>query len=73
MKRSAYVLVLLSILFIKYYPQYGRGFDTWSGLGTNCGVATNKNELGYVCMIFGLFFFWNLLQGFKIKNRKAQA
>ena len=32
MKRSAYVLVLLSILFIKYYPQYGRGFDAWSGM-----------------------------------------
>jgi exopolysaccharide production protein ExoQ len=72
MKRSAYVLVLLSVLFIKYFPQYGRGFDAWSGLGTNCGAATNKNELGYVCMIFGLFFFWNLLQGFKIKNRKAR-
>src|SRR5271166_1332011 len=72
MKRSAYVLVLLSVLFIKYFPQYGRGFDSWSGLGTNCGAATNKNELGYVCMILGLFFFWNLLQGFKIKNRKAR-
>ena len=39
---------------------------------SNCGVSLNKNELGYVCMIFGLFFFWNLLQGFKIKNRKAR-
>jgi exopolysaccharide production protein ExoQ len=72
MKRSAYVLVLLSVLFIKYYPQYGRSFDSWSGMANNCGVTHNKNELGYVCMIFGLFFFWNLLQGFKIKNRKAR-
>jgi exopolysaccharide production protein ExoQ len=72
MKRSAYVLVLISILFIKYFPQYGRGFDEWTGLGTNCGIATNKNELGYGCMIFVLFFFWNLLQALQIKNRKAR-
>jgi exopolysaccharide production protein ExoQ len=72
MKRSAYVLVLISILFIKYYPQYGRGFDNWTGLGSNCGVALNKNLLGCDCMIFGLFFFWNLLQALEIKNRKAR-
>lgn len=72
MKRSAYLLVLLSVLFIKYYPQYGRSFDSWTGLASNSGVGHNKNELGYACMIFGLFFFWNLLQGFKLKNRKAR-
>jgi exopolysaccharide production protein ExoQ len=72
MKRSAYVLVLLSVLFIKYFPQYGRSFDSWTGLAANCGVALNKNGLGYVCMIFGLFFFWNLLQGLKLKDRKAR-
>lgn len=72
MKRSAYVLVLISVLFIKYFPQYGRGFDEWTGLGTNCGIATNKNELGYGCMIFVLFFFWNLLQALQIKNRKTR-
>ncbi len=72
LKRAAYVLVPLSILFIKYYPEYGRGFDAWSGLGFNQGVNLNKNELGYCCMIFGLFFFWNTLQAFKIKNRKIR-
>jgi exopolysaccharide production protein ExoQ len=72
MKRSAYVLVLVSVLFIKYFPEYGRGFDAWTGMGTNCGIATNKNELGYGCMIFGLFFFWNLLLALQFKNRKAR-
>jgi O-antigen ligase len=72
MKRSAYVLVLFSVLFIKYFPQYGRGFDTWTGMAVNCGVANSKNELGDICMIFGLFFFWNLLQSLQIKNRKAR-
>ena len=29
-KRCAYVLVPLSILFIKYYPDIGRGYDRWT-------------------------------------------
>jgi exopolysaccharide production protein ExoQ len=72
LKRLAYVLVPFSICFIKYFPQLGRGFDNWTGEGFNCGVALNKNELGATCMVFGLFFFWNTLQAFKIKNRKAK-
>jgi len=72
MKRNAYVLVLLSIVFIKYFPQYGRAFDLWTGIGSNCGVALNKNGLGYICMIFGLFFFWDLLQSLKLKDRRVR-
>jgi len=61
MKRSAYVLVPFSILLIKYYPHLARAFDPWSGEASNTGVTGNKNELGYVCLIFGFFFFWHLL------------
>ena len=72
LKRVAYVLVPLSICFIKYFPQYGRGFDYWTGQGFNSGVALNKNELGLLCLIFGMFFFWNTLQILKMTNRKAR-
>jgi O-antigen ligase len=72
LKRSAYVLVPLSICFIKYYPQYGRAFSYWTGEAYNTGVSLNKNGLGCDCMIFGIFFFWNTLQAFQIKNRKAR-
>ena len=61
MKRGAFVLLPLSVLFIKYLPQYGRAFDPWSGAGSFTGVMLTKNDLGYVCMIFGLFFLWTLL------------
>ena len=61
LKRSGYLLLPGSILFIKYYPQYGRSFDNWTGAATNVGMMNTKNDLGYVCMVFGLFFFWNLL------------
>jgi exopolysaccharide production protein ExoQ len=72
LKRTAYFLIPFSILFIKYYPQFGRGFDVWTGEGFNQGVTHSKNELGYVCMTCGLFFFWNTLQALEIKDRQAK-
>jgi O-antigen ligase len=62
LKRCAYVVVPVSILFIKYYLDLGRGFDPWTGVGVNTGITTNKNMLGADCLILGYFFFWYLLQ-----------
>lgn len=70
-KRCAFVLVPFSILFIKYYPEWGRGFDDW-GMAVNVGVTTNKNELGWLCFVLGFFFFWNLLQARQIENSKVR-
>lgn len=62
MKRCAYILLPVSILFIKYYPKYGRTYDPFGGEGSNTGIATNKNTLGCACLILGSYFFWHLLQ-----------
>lgn len=61
-KRCAYILLPVSILFIKFYPYLGRTFDDWSGLALNTGIATNKNELGFDCWIVGGVVFWHILQ-----------
>ncbi|WP_369668395.1 O-antigen ligase family protein [Thioalkalicoccus limnaeus] len=61
MKRCAYIMMPLSVLFIKYFPEIGRNFDPWSGLAFNRGVALTKSELGYLCMIFGIFFYWHVI------------
>jgi exopolysaccharide production protein ExoQ len=61
-KRCAYVMLPLSILFIKYFPNLGRLYDTWTGAQMNTGVATNKNELGFDCWIIGSVLVWHLLQ-----------
>ena len=61
MKRCAYVVVPVSILFIKYYPELGRGFSPWGG-AVCTGITTDKNALGGDCLILGYFFFWYLLQ-----------
>ena len=62
MKRCAYVVVPVSILFIKFYPQLGREYDPWTGLPMSNGIATGKNMLGADCLILGFFLFWHLLQ-----------
>jgi O-antigen ligase len=72
MKRCAYVIVPVSILFIKYYSQWGRGFDQWSGGAVNTGITANKNALGYDCLILGFFFFWHLLQTWKTEKSKGR-
>ena len=55
-KRCAYVLLPLSVLFIKYYPDLGKDYDSWTGIAFYTGVTTNKNSLGVLCLICGLFF-----------------
>src|SRR5437867_477726 len=67
MKRCAYVVVPVSILWIKYYPQLGRGFSPWGGVTSN-GIAGDKNMLGADCLILGYFFFWYLLQTWRTKR-----
>jgi O-antigen ligase len=61
-KRCAYIMFPLSILFIKYFPDLGRLYDVWEGQPMYTGIATNKNELGYDCWILGTVLFWHLLQ-----------
>lgn len=61
LKRCSFVLLPLSVLFIKYLPQYGRGFDPWTGIAINRGVGLSKNDLGYLCMVFGMMWSWRLL------------
>ena len=60
-RRMAYVHVPLSIVFIKYFPQWGRDYSFWEGAISYSGVTYNKNTLGYLCLISGLFFCWRLL------------
>src|SRR5205823_10685931 len=68
MKRCAYVVVPVSILWIRYYPQLGITYDEWSGLQNIGGISAGKNGLGMDCVILGLFFFWHLLQTWRTER-----
>src|SRR5260370_20196284 len=55
--RLGFVLVPLSVLFTKYYPDLGR-FLNLSWQMEPVGVATQKNGLGELCDYLGLALLW---------------
>jgi exopolysaccharide production protein ExoQ len=59
LRRLGYLLIPLSVVFIKYFPDLGREYDPWTGAATYCGAATSKNMLGELCMVCGIYFFWD--------------
>ena len=61
LRRLALVLVPLSILFIRFYPELGRQYHM--GAPMYSGVAFSKNSLGQLCFLLGIYFFWDLLPG----------
>jgi len=58
--RISFVTIPLSILFMKYFGDWGRGYSI-SGEPMSTGVTTQKNTLGVICMTFGLFSLWRLI------------
>jgi len=62
--RMGFFLFPLSILFIRFYPQLGRR-PTNSWTQEPVGVTQQKNELGIMCMMYGIFFLWMLLSVYR--------
>lgn len=60
-RRVCYLLIPLSIVLIKYFPSWGRGYSLWTGQVEYTGVATTKNMLGVVCLLSGMLFFWDTI------------
>lgn len=67
--RVAFVLIPLSVLLIKYYPDLGRTYNYWTFQPLLVGVCDNKNTLGMLCMICGLGALWQFLAVYR--NHKA--
>ena len=60
--RPGFLLLPLSVLFIKYYPDVGRTYSAhWDATQFSIGVAEDKNMLGMTCLVFGLAALWRLL------------
>lgn len=73
-RKTAFLLIPFSMLFIKYFPEFGRGYSL-SGAQHFTGVTTNKNMLGAVCFIYGVYFVWDLLairRGVTPEGRRAR-
>jgi exopolysaccharide production protein ExoQ len=71
--RTGVLLIAISVLVIKDYPEYGRGYNGWTWTTFYCGVSTDKNGLGVICLIFGLAVLWQFVEVYRNKrtrNRK---
>jgi O-antigen ligase len=60
--RCAYVLIPLSIVFIRYFPDLGRRYSIHSGGLEVTGVTTQKNALGAMILVCALMFLWDWLE-----------
>jgi len=70
LRRLNYLLIPLSVLLIKYYPLIGKQWEVWSGADSYVGATTGKNLLGVLCLISGLFFFWDTLVRWPERKRR---
>jgi O-antigen ligase len=58
--RCAYVLIPLSLVYIRYFPELGRRYNR-SGALEQIGVTYQKNSLGALILYTGLFLILDLM------------
>jgi len=66
--RAGFVLIPVSVLFIKYYPDLGRSYNTWTWIPVYGGVTMFKNLLGMTCLICGLGSLWCFVAAYEDKE-----
>ena len=71
--RTGFLLIPLSVLMIKYYPNLARYYDAWDWSTHYSGVTTNKNALGAICLLFGLASAWQFLAALNDRDRTGQG
>ncbi len=60
--RCAYVLIPLSVVLIKYFPDVGRYYNPFIWTYSYGGVTQDKNMLGATLILCELGLFWNFLE-----------
>jgi exopolysaccharide production protein ExoQ len=64
-RRSAYVLIPLSLILNKYFFSLAVRFDSWSGAMEITGVTESKNMLGQLCFVISLVLIWAILTSYQ--------
>jgi exopolysaccharide production protein ExoQ len=70
--RLGFVLLPLSVLFIKYYPQFGRVLNL-SWMMEPVGVTTQKNGLGELCDVVGLVLVWRFRSAYNDRGDRKRG
>ena len=60
--RCAYVLMPLSIIFIRYFSDLGRRYNIHSGQLEAIGVTLQKNSLGTMVLVCSLVLIWDWIE-----------
>lgn len=71
--RLTFVLIPLSLLFIKYFPGLGMGWSPWTGSAIYTGVTNNKNTLGAICLCFGLGSLWRFMAAYQDRGASGRV
>lgn len=71
LRRLSYLLISLSVVLIKYFPALSKSWDPWTGVAEYSGVTTGKNMLGVLCLVSGLFFFWDTVTRWADRRRQG--
>jgi exopolysaccharide production protein ExoQ len=72
LRRLGYLLIPLSVLLIKYFPVMAKDYDPWTGGQTFTGASTSKNMLGIICLVSGIYFFWDTVVRWPEHKNKRQ-
>jgi len=70
--RAGFLLIPLSMLLIKYYPDLGRQYSRWTWMPSFIGAATDKNGLGVLTLVFGLAALWNFVEALREEEPSAR-
>lgn len=60
--RCAYVLLPLSVIFIRWFPSMGRNYNIHTGAMEATGVTFQKNSLGATVLVCTLVLIWDWME-----------
>jgi exopolysaccharide production protein ExoQ len=72
LRRVGYLLIPLSVVLIKYFPGVARQYDPFTGFASYCGATTSKNMLGNLCLVCGIYFFWDTVVRWPDRKKRRQ-
>ena len=64
LRRMSYFIICLSVVFVRYIPEYGRYYHAWTYEVGYSGACVYKNQLGVACIIAVIVFLWELIRRF---------
>ncbi len=65
-RRTVYLLIPLSLVLIKYFPQYGVDYTRWTGDRMWIGVTDQKNDFGQLTSLAVFFLVWAVQRQWKV-------